>query len=63
MSQQVRQTKESRKEVESPTEVKSDTSKGDKIKADLDAILDEIDDVLSENLEQMAVEYVQAGGE
>lgn len=40
------------------------TSKqGDKIKAELDDLLDEIDEVLEENAEDFVRSYVQKGGE
>jgi prokaryotic ubiquitin-like protein Pup len=37
--------------------------KGEKIKKDLDKIIDEIDDVLEENAEEFIRSYVQRGGE
>lgn len=37
--------------------------KGDEIKAELDALLDEIDEVLVENAEDFVRSYVQKGGE
>ncbi|MEY2767180.1 MAG: hypothetical protein RI912_843 [Actinomycetota bacterium] len=36
---------------------------GDRIKAELDDILDEIDGVLEENAEEFVKNYVQKGGE
>ena len=36
---------------------------GDKIKADLDDLLDEIDDVLEENAEEFVKSYIQKGGQ
>ena len=36
---------------------------GDKIKAELDDLLDEIDEVLEENAEEFVRSYVQKGGE
>ena len=36
---------------------------GDKLKADLDDLLDEIDDVLETNAEDFVRSYVQKGGE
>ena len=40
------------------------TSKsGEKIKAELDELLDEIDEVLEENAEEFVKVYVQKGGE
>lgn len=39
------------------------TSKGDKLKEEMDDILDEIDSVLEENAEEFVKSYVQKGGE
>jgi ubiquitin-like protein Pup len=39
------------------------SEKGEKIKAELDDLLDEIDDVLEENAEDFVRAYVQKGGE
>ena len=39
------------------------TEKGEKIKAELDDLLDEIDDVLETNAEDFVKAYVQKGGE
>lgn len=39
------------------------TSSGDKLKADLDDLLDEIDDVLEVNAEDFVKSYVQKGGQ
>ncbi len=37
--------------------------RGEKLKADLDDLLDEIDEVLEENAEEFVRSYVQKGGE
>ncbi|HET7875278.1 MAG TPA: ubiquitin-like protein Pup [Methylomirabilota bacterium] len=37
--------------------------KGEKIKEDLDNLLDEIDDLLEENAEEFVRSYVQRGGQ
>ncbi len=37
--------------------------KGKKLKEDMDALMDEIDDVLEENAEEFVRNYVQQGGE
>lgn len=42
---------------------KADTEKAEKLKADLDDILDEIDDVLEENAGEFVRAYVQKGGQ
>lgn len=47
--------------VEEETTARSDS--GDKIKSELDDLLDEIDDVLEENAEEFVKSYVQKGGE
>lgn len=36
---------------------------GEKIKADLDDLLDEIDEVLEDNAEEFVKSYIQKGGE
>lgn len=45
--------------VEEPTA----TDSGEKIKAELDELLDEIDDVLETNAEDFVKSYIQKGGE
>ena len=49
-------------------EVDEDTTpvsqeRGEKLKADLDDLLDEIDEVLEDNAEEFVRSYVQKGGE
>lgn len=44
-------------------ETPAPTKQGEKIKAELDELLDEIDDVLEENAEDFVRNYVQKGGE
>jgi prokaryotic ubiquitin-like protein Pup len=39
------------------------TKQGDKLKAELDELLDEIDEVLEDNAEEFVRSYVQKGGE
>ena len=39
------------------------SKQGEKIKADLDELLDEIDEVLEENAEDFVRNYVQKGGQ
>ena len=39
------------------------TEAGDKIKAELDELLDEIDDVLETNAEDFVKSYIQKGGQ
>lgn len=44
-------------------DVSVDVTKGDQLKADLDDLLDEIDEVLEENAEEFVRNYIQKGGE
>jgi len=46
-------------EVEAP----APSPQGEKLKAELDDLLDEIDEVLEENAEEFVRNYVQKGGE
>ncbi len=39
------------------------THQGDKLKAELDELLDEIDEVLEDNAEEFVRSYIQKGGE
>jgi ubiquitin-like protein Pup len=39
------------------------TERGEKLKAEIDDILDEIDEVLEDNAEEFVRNYVQKGGE
>ena len=58
-----------KKQVPSRTEEETDETapvsidKGEKLKAELDDLLDEIDEVLEENAEDFVRSYVQKGGE
>ena len=53
--------------TEADTEVEeaapATSERGEKIKAELDDLLDEIDDVLEENAEDFVRAYVQKGGQ
>ena len=49
--------------AETTEDVSVDATKGDQLKADLDDLLDEIDEVLEENAEEFVRNYVQKGGE
>ena len=55
------------KEHESPaaaeSETSTDTSGTDRLKEELDGLLDEIDEVLETNAEDFVKSYVQKGGE
>jgi ubiquitin-like protein Pup len=51
-----------RTSTEDTVEAKA-SSKGEKLKADLDDLLDEIDEVLETNAEDFVKSYVQKGGQ
>jgi prokaryotic ubiquitin-like protein Pup len=62
--EQKRRTRTERPAAEAETATPEvDTTKGDQIKADLDDLLDEIDEVLEDNAEEFVRNYVQKGGE
>ncbi len=44
-------------------EAPATSERGEKIKADLDELLDEIDEVLEDNAEEFVRNYVQKGGQ
>jgi ubiquitin-like protein Pup len=44
-------------------DVPATSAAGDKLKAELDDLLDEIDEVLEDNAEEFVRNYVQKGGE
>ncbi len=48
---------------EAVEEVPANSAAGEKLKAELDDLLDEIDEVLEDNAEEFARNYVQKGGE
>lgn len=63
---QVHQEPSQRKTEDVATEVdvpKSDHKSADELKAELDALLDDIDSVLEENAQEFVDSYVQKGGE
>jgi ubiquitin-like protein Pup len=49
--------------VDETAEVEAPPKQGEKIKEELDDLLDEIDSVLEENAEEFVRNYVQKGGE
>lgn len=64
MSEQERiQKKSGERNAPTSDEVTVDASKGNQLKADLDDLLDEIDEVLEENAEEFVRNYVQKGGQ
>jgi prokaryotic ubiquitin-like protein Pup len=48
---------------EAVDEVPPNSAAGEKLKAELDDLLDEIDEVLEDNAEEFVRNYVQKGGE
>ena len=51
------------REVEHVDEAPATSETGEKLKADIDDLLDEIDEVLESNAEDFVRSYVQKGGE
>lgn len=60
--EQVRRPAPARRE-EPVEEAPARSEQGDKLKAEMDDLLDEIDDVLETNAEEFVKSYVQKGGE
>ena len=58
-----RQKSSSGRTEESVDSTVAGTAEAEKIKADLDGLLDEIDEVLEENAEEFVKNYVQKGGQ
>lgn len=52
-----------RQDEKEVAEAPATTEKGEELKADIDDLLDEIDDVLETNAEEFVKNYVQKGGE
>ncbi len=50
-------------EVEEAADAPARSESGEKLKADLDDLLDEIDEVLETNAEDFVKSYIQKGGE
>jgi len=64
MAEQQRRARPTPKEREQESEeVAAPTEHGEKLKGELDDLLDEIDEVLEENAEDFVKSYVQKGGE
>ncbi len=49
--------------TEEAEEAPASTEQGEKLKAELDELLDEIDDVLETNAEDFVKSYIQKGGQ
>jgi prokaryotic ubiquitin-like protein Pup len=60
--EQIRKPAPAKKDAEIE-EAPAPSEKGEKIKAELDDLLDEIDGVLETNAEEFVMGYVQKGGE
>ncbi len=66
MAEQIRKQKVEREAVSNEaaqTDAKTTEKQGEKLKAELDDLLDEIDEVLEVNAEEFVKSYVQKGGE
>jgi prokaryotic ubiquitin-like protein Pup len=64
MAERERKQKQApRERVEEDVEVGAPAKQGEKIKEELDDLLDEIDSVLEENAEDFVRNYVQKGGQ
>lgn len=51
------------REAPTPQESPTSSEQGEKLKAELDDLLDEIDEVLESNAEDFVKSYIQKGGE
>ena len=64
MPEQERKQTDKREQAKAAEVEQADaTAKGEKLKEEMDEILDEIDSVLEENAEEFIKSYVQKGGE
>jgi ubiquitin-like protein Pup len=61
--EQIKKTAPSRTDEEEVEEAPGTSEKGEKLKAELDDLLDEIDGVLETNAEDFVKSYIQKGGE
>jgi prokaryotic ubiquitin-like protein Pup len=61
--EQIKKQAPSRADEETVDDVPTTSKKGEELKAELDDLLDEIDEVLEENAEEFVRSYVQKGGE
>ena len=61
--EQKKKTTTTERTEEVVAEVPGASATGDKLKAELDDLLDEIDEVLEDNAEEFVRNYVQKGGE
>jgi ubiquitin-like protein Pup len=64
MAEQQRRQRPTQKEpVEETEELPATSERGEKLKGELDDLLDEIDEVLESNAEDFVKSYVQKGGQ
>jgi len=65
MPEREQKKKSTTERTEAPVveETPASTERGDKLKAELDDLLDEIDEVLEDNAEEFVRNYVQKGGQ
>lgn len=65
MQERIRQQKSNSTDTTAPSEQEVVTSaeSAEKLKADIDDLLDEIDEVLESNAEEFVKNYVQKGGQ
>ena len=61
--EQIRKPEPREREEVVDEDVEATTERGDELKAEMDDLLDEIDDVLETNAEEFVKNYVQKGGE
>ncbi|HVC14077.1 MAG TPA: ubiquitin-like protein Pup [Acidimicrobiales bacterium] len=61
--EQKRKSAPARTETEVVEEAPPTSERGEKIKAELDDLMDEIDEVLEDNAEEFVRNYVQKGGQ
>jgi len=61
--EQIKKQSPSRAESQQVDDVPTTSRKGEELKAELDDLLDEIDEVLEENAEEFVRSYVQKGGQ
>jgi ubiquitin-like protein Pup len=64
MAERIQKQKTSTDKTQDSAEVAAAvTAQGDKLKAEMDDLLDEIDEVLESNAEDFVKSYIQKGGE
>jgi prokaryotic ubiquitin-like protein Pup len=61
--EQIKKPAPARQEEEEVVEAPAASESGEKLKAELDDLLEEIDDVLETNAEEFVKAYVQKGGQ